>query len=70
MLYEIFPDAPRSNYDPRQNLRPHVDGIICSTNTKSVELVTHQLKEFSLSKSTSGQSSSLSSTQTQLTNVH
>jgi hypothetical protein len=32
MLYEIILDTPRSNYDPRQNLRPQVDGIIGSAN--------------------------------------
>jgi hypothetical protein len=30
MLYEIIPDTPQSNYDPRQNPGPHVDGIIGS----------------------------------------
>jgi len=28
MLYEILPDAPRSNYSLRKNTRPHADGII------------------------------------------
>jgi hypothetical protein len=48
MLYEILPDTQRSNYDPRQNLRPHVDGIVGSANVKSIDLVTSQLKELSL----------------------
>jgi hypothetical protein len=48
MLYEIIPDAPRSNYDPRKNLGPHVDGIIVSMNVKSTDLVTSQLKDLSL----------------------
>ena len=51
MLYEIFLDAPRSNYDPRQNPRPHVDGIIGSANANSTDLVTNQLKDLSLSQS-------------------
>jgi hypothetical protein len=49
MLYEIIPDASRSNYDPRKKLGPHVDGIIGSTNTKYPDLVMHQLKELCLS---------------------
>jgi hypothetical protein len=40
MLYKILPDTPRSNYDPRQNLGPHADGIIGSANVKSTDLVT------------------------------
>jgi hypothetical protein len=39
MLYEILADALRSKYDPRQNLGPHVDGIIGSANAKSIDLV-------------------------------
>jgi hypothetical protein len=41
MLYEILPEASRSNYDPRQNPGPHVDGIIGSANAKSIDLVTN-----------------------------
>jgi hypothetical protein len=48
ILYAIISDAPRSNYDPRQNPRPHVDGIIGSTSVKSVDSVTSHLKELSL----------------------
>jgi hypothetical protein len=48
MLYDILLDAPRSNYDPRQNPKPHVDGIVGSANVKSADLVTSQLKELSL----------------------
>jgi hypothetical protein len=70
MLYEILPDALRSNYDPRQNLGPHVDGIIGSANAKSTDLVMNQLKELSLSQSVVGQASSLSSTPTHSMDVH
>jgi hypothetical protein len=70
MLYEILPDAPRSNYDPRQNLGPHVDGIIGFANAKSTDLVMNQLKELSLSQSVAGQASSSSSTPTQSMDVH
>jgi hypothetical protein len=70
MLYEILPDALRSNYDPRQNLGPHADGIIGSANVNSMELVTNQLKELSLSQSVGGQYSYVSSTPTQSVDVH
>ena len=62
MLYKILSDALRSNYDPRQKLGPHDNDIIGSTNVKSTELVTSQLKELSLSQSIGGQDSSMSST--------
>jgi hypothetical protein len=35
MLYEILPDAPRSNYDPIQNTGIQEDGITHSTNAKN-----------------------------------
>jgi hypothetical protein len=70
MLYKILRDAPRSNYDPRKNLEPHADGIIGYENTNSVDLVTHQLKELSLSQSAVGQAPLVSSTPTQSTNVN
>jgi hypothetical protein len=70
MLYEIIPDAPRSNYDPRQNLRPHADGIIGSANANSTDLVMNQLKDLSLSQVVAGKYSSMSSTPTQSVDVH
>jgi hypothetical protein len=39
MVYEIIPNAPQSNYDPRQNLGPRADGIIGSANPKYKDLV-------------------------------
>jgi hypothetical protein len=70
MLYEILPDAPWSTYDPRQKLRIHVDGIIGSTNAKSIDLVTNQFKYLSLSQPVAGQASDPSSTTTQSVDVH
>jgi hypothetical protein len=69
MLYEILPDAPRSNYDPRQKLRPHADGIVGSVNVKSAESVTIHLKVLSLNQSAGGIASSVSSNPTQSTDV-
>jgi hypothetical protein len=70
MLYKILLDATRSNYDPRKNPGPHADGIIGSTNTISIDLVTNQLKELSLRQFVKGQASSVSSTPTQLMDFH
>jgi hypothetical protein len=61
MLYEIIPDALRSNYNPRKNHGPHVDGIIGSTSAKTVDQVMNQLKYFSLNQSATRQATSLSS---------
>jgi hypothetical protein len=70
MLYEIIPDAARLNYDPRQNLGPHVDGIIGSTNAKSTYLVRNRLKYLSLRPPIVGQASASSSAPTQSVDVH
>jgi hypothetical protein len=69
MLYNILPDAPRSNYDPRQNPRPHADGIVGSVNVKSAESVTSHLKDLSLNQSVGGPTSSVSSNPTQSMDV-
>ena len=60
MLY-LLPDTPQTNHDPRQNLGPHVDGIVGSANVKSTESTT---------KSTGGPTSSESSKPTQSANGH
>jgi hypothetical protein len=70
MLYEILIDAPRSNYDPRQNIEPHAYGIVDSTNVKSADMVKSQLKYLLLNESIGGPNSSMSSTPTHSTNVH
>jgi hypothetical protein len=70
MLYEILPDAPRSNYSPRKKVEPHADGIVGSTNVKSTNAVTNHLKELSLNQSVGGPASSVSSNPTQSTDVH
>jgi hypothetical protein len=70
ILYDILPDVSRSNYDPRKNLGPHVDGIVGSANVRSAELVTSQLKELSLNKFVGGPNSTMSSTLTLSVDVH
>jgi hypothetical protein len=69
MLYHILPDAPMSTYDPRQNLGPHADNIVGSTNVKSADSVTSHLKEFSLNEFARGTTSSIYSNTTQSMNV-
>jgi hypothetical protein len=61
MFYHLLPDAPRSNYDPRHNPGPHVDGIVGSTNVNSTE---------SARKSTKRMTSYASSKPTQWVDVH
>ena len=34
LLYEIIPNAPRSNFDPKFKLGPHVNGIVGSASAK------------------------------------
>jgi len=70
MLYEILLDTPRSNYDPRQNLGPHVVGIVGSTNVKSADSVTSHLKDLSLNQSVGGPYLFVSSTPTQWADAH
>jgi hypothetical protein len=38
MLYEIIPNAPRSNYDPRKNNGPHANGIIGFVGVELIRL--------------------------------
>jgi hypothetical protein len=59
-----------STYDPRQNPRPHADGIVGSANVKSTDSVTSHLKELSLNQSAGGPTSSVSSNPTQSVDVH
>jgi hypothetical protein len=70
MLYHLLLDATRSTYDPRQKLGPHADGILGSANVKSIDSLTNQLKELSLSQFARGPASSVSSNPTQSTDVH
>ena len=43
LLYEIIPNAPRSNFDPKFKPGPHADGIVRSTSTKPTDSVTKQV---------------------------
>jgi hypothetical protein len=49
LLYEILPDAPRSILDKtRQRFGPHADGIVGSTEVKSVDPLSKQLQQLSI----------------------
>jgi hypothetical protein len=49
LLYDIFPDAPRSILDKaRQNYGPHVDGIVGSTQGNSTDQLSNQLQQLSI----------------------
>jgi hypothetical protein len=69
MLYEILPDAPSSNYDPRKNPRLHADDIVGFVIVKFAESVKSHLKDLSLNQFVGGIASSVSSNPTQSTNV-
>ena len=68
LLYEIIPDAPWSNVDPKFNIGPHVDGIVHFISTKVIDEVTTQLKKLSINQSVARQAMD-SSTPTQSTDV-
>jgi hypothetical protein len=49
LLYDIFPDVPRSILDKaRQKSGPHADGIVGSTQGKSTDQLSNQLQQLSI----------------------
>ena len=55
LLYQIIPNEPRSNFDPKIKLGPHGDVIVGSTSTKPVDSVVEQVSQLSINQSASGQ---------------
>ena len=53
IFYEIIPNAPRSNFDPKVKPRPHVHGIVGCTSTKLVDSVVKQVIQLSINQSAS-----------------
>ena len=51
MLYHLIPEEPQSNYDSRKKPRPHADGIVGSTNVKSIDSTTNSTRGSTLSGS-------------------
>jgi hypothetical protein len=71
LLYEIFPDAPRSILDKtRQRVGPHADGIVGSAQTKPAEQLTKQLQQLSIQHTTANQTTVLAAPPTQTSDVH
>jgi hypothetical protein len=70
MLYEIIPNTLKSNYNPKKKLIPNANGIIVSSNAKTTDLVTNQLKYLSLRQHVLGKAWASSSTTTQSVDVH
>ena len=54
LLYEIIPNVPRSNFDPKFKLGPHVNGIVGSASAKHTGLVTNQMNNLSINQPASG----------------
>ena len=55
LLYEIIPNAPSSNFNPKVKLGPHADGIVGCTSTKPVDSVVKQVSQLSINQSPLGQ---------------
>jgi hypothetical protein len=56
MLYEIFPDVSQYTLDKaKKNLGPHVDGIMGSTQSKSMDLLSNHLEQLSIQQSVARQ---------------
>jgi hypothetical protein len=60
LLYENFPDAPRSILDmTRQKSRPHADGIVSSAQENLVDQLSNQLQQLSIQQPMTRETSSL-----------
>jgi hypothetical protein len=71
MLYEIFPDVPRSTLDKaKKNSGPHADDIVGSTQSKSMDLLSNQLQQLSIQQTVASQTLSLVVPPTQMSDVH
>ena len=60
LLYEIIPNAPRSNFNHKLKPRPHDDAIVFSMSVKPVILVTNQISNLFINQPVSGQATALS----------
>jgi hypothetical protein len=71
LLYEIFPDAPRSILDKaKQKSGPHADGIVGSTQGKSIDMLSNQLQQLSIQQTTTNQTFGSVVPPTQMSDVH
>ena len=60
LLYDIIPNSPRSNFDPKFKPRPHSNGIVGSISTKPADSVMKQVSQLSINQFGSGQDMTLS----------
>jgi hypothetical protein len=71
LLYEVFPDAPRSIPDKtKQRARPHADGIVGLAQTKLTKQLTKQMQQLSIKHTTASQTTVLATPPTQTLDVH
>jgi hypothetical protein len=71
LLYEIFPDAPRSILDKtRQRSGPHANGIIGSSQTQPTDPLPNKLQQLSIQQTTTIQTTGSTAPPTQNSDVH
>jgi hypothetical protein len=71
LLYEVFPDAPRSILDKtRQRSGPHADGIVGSVQMNPTDQLSNQLQQFSIQQTTTSQTTGSVVPPTQKSDVH
>jgi hypothetical protein len=71
LLYEIFPDAPRSILDKtRLRAVPHANGIFGSAQTNPAEQLTTQLQQLSIQHTTTNQTTASATPPTKTLDAH
>jgi hypothetical protein len=71
ILYNISPNAPFSTLElAKLKSRPHVDGIVGTSQRKSADLISNQMYQFSIQQITVGSASSLTTPTNQSSNAH
>jgi hypothetical protein len=71
LLYDIFPDTPRSILDKaKQKSGPHADGIVGSTQENSTDQLSNQLQQLLIQQTMASQTSGSTVPPTQMSDVH
>jgi hypothetical protein len=71
MLYEILPDVSWFTLNkPKQKSGPHVDGIVGSTQSKSMDFLSNKLQQLLIQRTVARENPSLASLATQTLDVH
>ena len=55
LLYEVIPNAPQSNSEPKFKTRPHVYGIVGSASAKFVDQFRNKMRDLSINQPIIGQ---------------